>query len=338
MSINLLDLLSSDVGSKILGPASKFLGESEGATNSALAGLLPSILGGLMDKGSDQTGAGDIMDMFSKADPGLLNNMTDIFSGSSNTGGLSSLLSNGSSILGLLFGNNKLGSLIDLVTGHSGMKKSSSSTLIKLIAPFIMSAIGGKVKSMGLDALGLSKLLGEQKGFVKDALPTGFGDALGFASLGGGSIIDKAMDAVDGTVDKTVDTVKNVAGAAGDVAGAAGSAAKEVGEMAVDTGKKGAGALMKWLLPALLALLVIGWFGRQGCSTGVDAIDNAAETVTNTTESVTKGAVDAVGDAAGAVADLAGDALALTGDALKGAFGAVNDVAKAALDKIEFAA
>ena len=160
MSINLLDVLTSDVGSKLLGPASKFLGESESATNSALGGLLPSILGGLMDKGSNQSGAGDIMDMFSKADPNLLNNVTDIFSGGSNSGGLSSLLSSGSGVLGLLFGNNKLVSLVDLITSHSGMKKSSSSTLIKLIAPFVMSAIGGKVKSMGLDALGLSKLLG----------------------------------------------------------------------------------------------------------------------------------------------------------------------------------
>lgn len=337
MSINLLDLLKSDVGSQLLGPASKFLGESEASTNKALGGILPSILGGLMNKGSNDSGAGDIMDMLGKSDPSILSNIGDIFGGGSNSGGLSSLLSGGSGILGMLLGNNKLGSLVDVVTSFSGMKKSSSSTLLKLAAPFIMSVLGKKVKTMGLDALGLSKLLGEQKGFVKDALPTGFGNALGFAGLGGDSILDKASDAVEGAVDKTVGTAKNVAGAAAGAAGKAANVAGDVADVAVDTGKKGASIFMKWLLPAILGLLVLGFLGRQGCNTGVDALDNAAESVTNTTESMTKGAVDAVGGAAGAMVDLAGDALALTGDALKGAFGAVNNVAKSALDKVEFA-
>ena len=64
------------------------------------------------------------MDMFSKANPNSLNNVTVIFSGGSNSGRLSSLLSSGSGVLGLLLGNNKSGSLVDLITSHSGMKKS----------------------------------------------------------------------------------------------------------------------------------------------------------------------------------------------------------------------
>ena len=389
MSVNLMELLTSSVGSKLLGPASKFLGESESATNSALGGILPSVLGGLMDKSSDSAGAGAIMDLLSKSDDGILDNVSDIFSGGSNSGGISNLLSGGSGALGLLFGNNKLGSLVDLITSSSGMKKSSSSTLLKLAAPFIMSVVGKKVKSMGLDALGLTKLLGSQKEHIASALPSGFGDALGIAGLGGG-LMDKATDAVGDIVGGGADAVKNVggaamgaagaagaaamgaagavggaakgaagaagdavknvggaamgaamgaAGAAGDMAkgaaGAAGGAVKNVGGAAMgaagaagDVAKKGGNMLMKWLLPALIALLAIGYFvTRQGCSTGVDALDNAADTVTNTTESIATGAADAVGDVAGAAGDMA-----------KGVFGAVNDAAKAALDKIEFAA
>jgi outer membrane protein OmpA-like peptidoglycan-associated protein len=369
-----MELLTSSVGSKLLGPASKFLGESESATNSALGGILPSVLGGLMDKSSDSAGAGAIMDLLSKSDDGILDNVSDIFSGGSNSGGISNLLSGGSGALGLLFGNNKLGSLVDLITSSSGMKKSSSSTLLKLAAPFIMSVVGKKVKSMGLDALGLTKLLGSQKEHIASALPSGFGDALGIAGLGGG-LMDKATDAVGDIVGGGADAVKNVggaamgaagavsgaakgaagaagdavknvggaamdaAGAAGDMAkgaaGAAGGAVKNVGGAAMgaagaagDVAKKGGNMLMKWLLPALIALLAIGYFvTRQGCSTGVDALDNAADTVTNTTESIATGAADAVGDVAGAAGDMA-----------KGVFGAVNDAAKAALDKIEFTA
>ncbi len=388
MSVNLMELLTSSVGSKLLGPASKFLGESESATNSAIGGILPAILGGLMDKSSGSAGAGELMDLFSKSDDGLMDNVTDLFSGGSNSGGIGNLLSGGSSVLGLLFGNNKLGSLVDLVTSSSGMKKSSSSTLLKLAAPFIMSVVGKKVKSMGLDALGLTKLMGSQKDHIASAMPSGFGDALGISGLGGG-LLDKATDAIGDVVGGAGDAVKGVggaalgaagavggaamgaagaagdavkgaggaamdaAGAAGDMAkgaagaagdavknvggaamgaaGAAGDVAKDVGGAALDVGKKGGNMLIKWLLPALLALLAIGFFvTRQGCSTGVDALDNAADTVTNTTESIATGAADAVGDAAGSVADVAGNAV-------KGVFGAVNDAAKAALDKIEFA-
>ena len=375
MSVNLMELLTSSVGSKLLGPAAKFLGESESATNSALGGILPSVLGGLMDKSSSSDGAGAIMDMLSKSDDGLLDTMTDMFAGGSNSGGISNLLSGGSGVLGLLFGNNKLGSLVDIVTSTSGMKKSSSSTLLKLAAPFIMSVVGKKVKSMGLDALGLTKLLGSQKDHIASAMPSGFGDALGIAGLGGG-LMDKATgaigDVVGGGTDalKNVsgaamgaagaagnmakgaagaagDAVKNVGGAAGDLAkgaggavknvggaamgaaGAAGDLAKNVGGAALDTGKKGGSMLLKWLLPALLVLAALSFFGIKTCS----PLDKAADAVGG----VTSGAVDAVGDVASGAADAAGSVADVAGNAVKGVFGAVNDAAKAALDKIEFA-
>ena len=386
MSVNLMELLTSSVGSKLLGPASKFLGESESATNSAIGGILPSILGGLMDKSSGSAGAGELMDLFSKSDDGLMDNVTDLFSGGSNSGGISNLLSGGSSVLGLLFGNNKLGSLVDLVTSSSGMKKSSSSTLLKLAAPFIMSVVGKKVKSMGLDALGLTKLMGSQKDHIASAMPSGFGDALGISGLGGG-LLDKATDAIGdvvggagdavkgvggaalgaagavggaamgaagaagdavkgaggaamdaagaagdmakGAAGAAGDAVKNVGGAAMDAAGAAGDVAKDVGGAALDVGKKGGNMLIKWLLPALLVLAALSFFGIKTCS----PIDKAADAVGG----VTSGAVDVVGDVASGAADAAGSVADVAGNAVKGVFGAVNDAAKAALDKIEFA-
>lgn len=358
MSVNLMELLTSSVGSKLLGPAAKFLGESESATNSALGGILPSVLGGLMDKSSSSAGAGEIMDLFSKSDDGLLDNVTDLFAGGSNSGGISNLLSGGSGVLGLLFGNNKLGSIVDLVTSASGMKKSSSSTLLKLAAPFIMSIVGKKVKSMGLDALGLTKLLGSQKDHIASALPSGFGDALGIAGLGGG-LLDKASGAIGDVVGGGADAVKNVGGAAMDAAGAVGGAAKDaagaagdavknvggaamgaagaagdmaknVGGAALDTGKKGGSMLLKWLLPALLVLAALSFFGIKTCS----PIDKATEVVGD----AAAGAVDVAGDVASGAVDAAGTVANAAGDAVKGVFGAVNDAAKAALDKIEFAA
>ena len=372
MSVNLMELLTSSVGSKLLGPAAKFLGESESATNSALGGILPSVLGGLMDKSSSSDGAGAIMDLLSKSDDGLLDNVTDLFAGGSNSGGISNLLSGGSGVLGLLFGNNKLGSLVDIVTSTSGMKKSSSSTLLKLAAPFIMSIVGKKVKSMGLDALGLTKLLGSQKDHIASAMPSGFGDALGIAGLGGG-LLDKASGAIGDVVGGGADAVKNVGGAAMDAAGAVGGAAKgaagaagdmakgaagaagdavknvggaamgaagAAGDMAKNVGgaalgaaggtaKKGGSMLLKWLLPAILVLGALSYFGIKTFS----PLDKATEIVGD----AAAGAVDVAGDVASGAVDAAGSVADVAGDAVKGVFGAVNDAAKAALDKIEFA-
>lgn len=330
MSINLMDLLKSEVGSQLAGPAAAFLGESESATAKAMGGILPSILGGLMDKGQDQKGAGALLDMLGNSDAGLMDNLGSIFGGGNAGGGISSLLTNGSSILGLLFGNNKLGSIIDLVTSFSGMKKSSSSSLLKLAAPFIMSFIGKKVKTMGLDALGLSKLLGSQKDHVASALPAGFGNALGFASLGD-SFLDKAEDAVE----NAADTVK---GAATSAARTATRTANAAGE----TAKAGGNALLKWLVPALL-VAGLAFFLLRGCG----GVKDAATDLGAATEKMVEKTGDAVGnvadkagemasDAAGKIGDLAGDALALSGDALKGAFSAVNEAAKATWDGMKF--
>lgn len=347
MSINLLDLLKSEVGSQLLGPASQFLGESELSTNKALSGILPSILGALVDKGTTAKGGGNLMDLLGKADISLLDNIGSVFGGGSSGGGLSNLLSGGSGILSMLLGDHKIGALVNVLSSFSGMKNSSASTLLKLAAPFIMGALSKKVKSMGLDGLGLSKLLGEQKDVVKAALPEGFSGALGLASLED-SFMDKAGDAAESAIDKLEDLAEDVMEKAEDVAEdvmdtvksvgqKVGKTASETGQAAIDAGKKGSSTLIKWLLPALLALLVLGWLGRKGCNTGVDALDDAAESVVNTTENMAGSSADAVGSAASAFVSVAGDALALSGDALKAAFGSVNSTAKAALDKIEFA-
>ena len=126
-------------------------------------------------------------------------------------------MNGGSGILSALLGN-KIGGLVDLISGASGMKSSSSSSLLKMAAPFIFGIIKRQVANKGIS--GLMSLLSGQKSHVKSALPAGVGSLLGLSSFGGGDLVDK------------------VTGKAGDVVGGTVDAGKKVVGGTVDAGKK----------------------------------------------------------------------------------------------------
>lgn len=338
MSINLLDMLKSQVGGQLASNASKFLGESESNVSSALGGIFPSLLGSLMDKGSTEQGAKGIMDMVKDTDTGMLDNIGDLFGGGASS--VNGLLNSGSGMLSSLLGS-KTGGLVDAIARMSGLKGGSSSSLLKMALPFVMSMIGRQVKSNGLGVSGLMDMLKGQKDHVKSALPAELSSSLGLAAFGdkvvgsGKKVVSGAADSVSSAASATADAGKRVVGGAADVAG-------NVADTAVSTG----GGLLKWILPLLLVLGVGGWFmTKSGTSTGVDVLDNAAKTVASTTEKVAGGAADMAGKAADVAGDAAkgaagavGDAAGAVGDAVGGAFGAINEAGKKALDAVKFGA
>lgn len=345
MSVNLLDMAKDQISGNLLGHAAKFLGESESNTSSALGSILPSLLGTLVDKGSSESGASGIMDMLKDSDSGLLDNIGGIFGKGS--GAVNGLLNGGSGILSMLLGN-KVGGIVDLIASVSGLKKSSSSSLLKMAAPFLMSMIGKYVKSNGLGISGLMDLLSGQKSHVASALPSGFGSALGLANFGDDTLLDKAGDLVSGAADKVGDAAESVVDGGKKVVSGAAEVVGDVGNAAVDTGKRvisGAadvagdvgdaavstgGSILKWALPALIVLGLLSWFGVKTCA----PLDKAGDMVKNTTETVAGGAVDLVKDGA----DVVGDAAGAVVDGVAGAFSSVNEAAKSALGKIKFAA
>lgn len=180
--MNLLDMLKDQMGSAVMNKAAEYLGESSSNTQSAMGTIMPAMLGGVINQASTTDGIKGLMDMFSKGDnhSDLLGNMSNLL-GDSN--GFNNILNMGGPIVKMLFGH-KLDGVLDMVSGQSGIQKSSASGLMSMVAPVIMGLLSKKVASEGLGISGLANFLMGQAGSIKAALPAGFANQLGFSNLG----------------------------------------------------------------------------------------------------------------------------------------------------------
>lgn len=181
MATNLLEMFTDAIGDQIASQASQYLGESESGTKSALGMLLPALLGGVAKHGSTVSGAADLLKTLGGAqlDTGLLGNLAGLFSGGGRTDALVSL---GTTLVKGVFGD-KAGSLVDTVASLTGLKSSSSSSLLYMAAPLLFGLIKKFVAERGLDATGLMKILAEQVGFLKGKVDDRVTGALGLGSL-----------------------------------------------------------------------------------------------------------------------------------------------------------
>ncbi|MBP6796215.1 MAG: DUF937 domain-containing protein, partial [Saprospiraceae bacterium] len=109
MAINLLEMLQGQVGGELASQASKFLGESESNTSKAVGAILPTLLGALAGKASNESGSRGILDFLksNNIDGSILGNLGGLFGGGQST---DNLMNSGGGILKFLLGD-KLGSI-----------------------------------------------------------------------------------------------------------------------------------------------------------------------------------------------------------------------------------
>jgi OmpA-OmpF porin, OOP family len=190
--MNLLETLTSQLtGGSALGAISKLLGENETATKTGLGAALPVLMGSVIKSGSTSEGASTLFNLLKTGghDGSILNNIGGLLGGGAAT---NNLLSSGGGLISSLLGD-KVGGVVNLISGLSGMKGGSISSLLNLAAPFLMGTIGKQVLGGGLGLSGLTNLLSSQAQHVSAALPAGASNLLGFSNLGG-SIKNVASD------------------------------------------------------------------------------------------------------------------------------------------------
>jgi len=178
MAVNLVELAKGYLTPDIIQKAGSFVGESESATQKAMNGIVPTLIGAFANQASTTSGAEKLSRMLDagKYDGSALNNLSSLFSGGETT---QKTITQGKDILSSLLGNKTEG-LIDQIARFAGIRTGSASSLLALAVPLIMNLLGRQRSTIGQSPSALASLLGEQKGFLSSLLPAGIGSLLGW--------------------------------------------------------------------------------------------------------------------------------------------------------------
>ncbi|HRP56539.1 DUF937 domain-containing protein [Agriterribacter sp.] len=242
MAFNLIDSVKSLFSNDLINKAASVLGENEGGIQKALSGAVPSVLAGFLNKAESSAGAQSLLDLAKQAgSSGILGNL----GGSLEDGGkFPGLLS----LAGSLFGD-KSGNISSLLSGFAGIKQSSASSLLNMVAPAALGSLGKYAADNNLDTSGITSFLATQKDSILSAIPSGFNLA---GTLGLGSLSEIGSKLMPGFSD------------------AKDSAAHAV-HAAETTGKKN-----NWMLPIILAVLAFVLLLLLFKSCGSDTIQTPA--------------------------------------------------------------
>lgn len=266
MSFNLIDSVKGLFGNDLIGRAASLFGENESNVQKAVGGIVPSVLAGVLNK----AGSGDVQGILNMArdaaGSGILGNLGGLLGGGS-------LLGKGADFLKGLFGD-KTGNVAGAISNFAGIKESSASSLLSLAAPAALGVLGKHAADSNLSAGGLLSFLNSQKDSILNALPSGLNlaGALGLGSLSSiGSKLSGALSSVTGGIRDTASNVSHAAGAAAE---------------------KASGG-MRWLLPLLLAILVIAlvWYFIKGCGPAKQEVSAATDTAAQAATDTAKAAV-----------------------------------------------
>ena len=174
---SLIETLGASLTPELLNSIGKLTGEPSGAIGKVLGAALPTILSGIAGRAQQPGFLEKILGMANEVagQGGLLPKLGTIIA----QGTLPApLLAIGEKLLALLFGN-KAGALAGALASLGGVRSSSATTLLGLAAPMVLGALGDKVRSSGVNAMGLASLLGnEQKSFAA-LVPQGLLGVLG---------------------------------------------------------------------------------------------------------------------------------------------------------------
>lgn len=168
--MNIIEFLREKLTPGVIEKIGSFLGESGENVETAIQSALPTMLGGLIQRGTTEDGATKIMDIIK--DGGhtgdILRDLPDMLN---NTEKTQLLVTIGSNIFNHFFGNTAP-ILTEKIAGLSGIRKSSSALLLGLTAPLVLGTIGHVVHKENLGITGLMDLLNEQRDNVSKALPS----------------------------------------------------------------------------------------------------------------------------------------------------------------------
>jgi OmpA-OmpF porin, OOP family len=167
VTANLLTQLKNDFGGDALDRVASGLGESPVRTQDALGAVLPALLGGLAIKAATTDRASNLLDLIRT---NRLDAVADASSAFKTPGAFGTLVNMGRPLMDSIFGGRSP-ALSDWAVSHSGVSRSSASSLFSLAVPIVLGLIARRVSSAGWSASNLMSVLNGQHDYLRDAPP-----------------------------------------------------------------------------------------------------------------------------------------------------------------------
>lgn len=245
MAANLTSVVMQFLTPEIIEKIASFLGLDRAVTQRAAGGAVPALLAGLSDLVGTPAGTSQLSKLLSQQQSGpptdLLRNI-----------GPQGLADTGASMLSGLFGGRTMDAMAQAVGKFAGTGDSGGKTLLAILGPIVLGALGQQQRSAGLDANGLASLLRSQKDQITAAIPSGLADQLGAAGL----------------IDRAEAGLRSGTAAASAAASRIGSASQGASTLAANSWASPTGRL-PYLAAALIILAGLAWyaFDRRGQET-----------------------------------------------------------------------
>ncbi len=177
ISENLIDQLSQQIG-----------GADKEQTAAATTGIMTTLMGALAKNAQTPEGAQSLDKALEKDHDGsIMEDIMGMLSGNKQTNNPKML--NGSGIINHILGDRQSGA-VNMISQMSGLDSSKTGSLMTMLAPVLMGALGQTKRQQGLDVSGIASLLSGTVQSQKSQNPTMNLVTSFLDSDGDGSIVD----------------------------------------------------------------------------------------------------------------------------------------------------
>jgi hypothetical protein len=262
MATNLVSSVMQCLTPDLVAKIARTLGIDPDLAQKVVAAAVPAILASFGGLAAKPAGAQQLSNALEQQHPDMLAHITDAIGGSDQR----AIADTGSGLLSSLLGGGGLNALVSAVSTHAGVDQNSGKSILGLLAPMVVGALGQQQRSDGLDADGIADLLSSQKDQIAAAMPSGLANMLGARGMLGavdGGLRRGAESAAAATGSATA-AARRVAGATGDAAGraagAASDAAANAGQVAYAAARAPRTPTWPFWILGLVVLGGIGWY------------------------------------------------------------------------------
>ena len=249
MAFNLIETVRDFITPDVEERAATHLGESREGIRKAISGGIPALFAGFVHRAENGDAEGLLSDAHTAATHNLAESSATLFAGGTTDSPTASGWGSN------LFGGN-FSSLVNSIASWAGIKTGSVNSLMGLLGPLSLGALGQHARDRNMDAGSLSSYLTSNKAAILSALPAGLS-------------LDNLFDTRARTTAATTDT-----------------RVRDTTHTVVDEPRR-----TNWLWPLLLglaALALLLYFLGRGCNDDeVETTGVATDTTTQYTTPVT---------------------------------------------------